>query len=54
MEIVEVNCPDNYMLEVEQFGRCIINGENPLLSLEDSYNNAKLIDGILEQLLIGD
>jgi len=48
-EIV-INCPDNYMLEVEQFGRCILNGEQPLLSYEESYNNAKVIDAALEQI----
>lgn len=45
-----INCPDNYMLEIEQFGRCILNGEEPLISFEDSYNNAKLIDTALEQI----
>lgn len=49
-EIITLNCPDNYMLEVEQFGRCILNGEQPLLSLKDSYDNAKLIDRILMQI----
>ena len=47
---ISVNCPHNYMLEVEQFGRCILNGEQPLISFEDSYNNAKLIDAALEQI----
>lgn len=45
-----INCPHNYMLEVEQFGRCIINGEKPLITYEDSYNNAKLIDQALGQI----
>jgi len=45
-----INCPDNYMLEIEQFGRCILNGEEPLISFEDSYNNAKVIDKALEQI----
>lgn len=45
-----INCPDNYMLEVEQFGRCILNGEEPLISFEDSYGNAKTIDLALEQI----
>ncbi|NLY43123.1 MAG: Gfo/Idh/MocA family oxidoreductase [Clostridiaceae bacterium] len=50
VEEIHVDCPDNYLLEVEQFGRCILEGEEPLVSLEDSYNNAKVIDMILEQV----
>ncbi|MDP4092923.1 MAG: Gfo/Idh/MocA family oxidoreductase [Bacillota bacterium] len=49
-EVLKVDTPDNYMLEVEQFGRCILNNEKPLLSLEDSYKNAQVIDEILKQL----
>lgn len=45
-----INCPHNYMLEVEQFGRCILKGEKPLITYEDSYNNARLIDRALEQI----
>lgn len=51
IEEINVDCPDNYMLEVEQFGRCIIKGEKTLLSLEDSYNNAKVIEEALNQIL---
>lgn len=47
---VDIECPDNYMLEVEQFGRCILDGEKPLLSLEDSYQNARVIDEALKQI----
>lgn len=49
-ELIKVDCPDNYMLEVEQFGRCLLKGEEPLLSLNDSYYNAKAIDEILRQI----
>jgi D-xylose 1-dehydrogenase (NADP+, D-xylono-1,5-lactone-forming) len=38
------------MLEVEQFGRCITDGENPLLSEADSFGNAKVIDEALKQI----
>lgn len=47
---VLINCPDNYMLEVEQFGRCILEGEEPLISFEESYYNAKVIDEALAQI----
>ncbi len=50
-EVHTVSTPNNYMLEVEQFGRCILDGEAPLLSLEDSYGNAAVIDKVLEQII---
>lgn len=50
IEEITVECPDNYMLEVEQFGRCILNGEKPFLNYEDSLNNAKAIDAALKQI----
>lgn len=50
IEEIIVNCPHNYMLEVEQFGRCILNGEDPLITYEDSLNNAKVIDEALKQI----
>lgn len=48
IEEISIDCPDNYMLEVEQFGRCILEGQKPLLTLEDSYNNARVIDEALK------
>ncbi|NLK86126.1 MAG: Gfo/Idh/MocA family oxidoreductase [Clostridiaceae bacterium] len=50
-EEIVVECPHNYMLEVEQFGRCILDGEEPLITFEDSMQNARLIDTILGQIL---
>lgn len=47
---ITVNCPHNYMLEVEQFGRCILNGEKPYVTFEDSFHNAKVIDEALLQI----
>lgn len=49
-EDITVYCPHNYMLEVEQFGRCILEGEKPLITFEDSLNNAKVIDEALRQI----
>ncbi|WP_099466827.1 Gfo/Idh/MocA family protein [Konateibacter massiliensis] len=51
VEEIMINCPHNYMLEVEQFGRCILEGEAPLITYEDSLNNAKVIDEALRQIL---
>jgi predicted dehydrogenase len=50
IEELTVQCPDNYMLEVEQIGRCILNDEKPLLTFEDSINNARVIDEALQQI----
>ena len=49
-EEINIDCPDNYMLEVEQFGRCITDGEIPLLSQEDSFGNASVIDEAIKQI----
>lgn len=43
-----VLCPDNYMLEIEQFGRCILDGEKPLVSREETLRNAKILDKMFE------
>jgi D-xylose 1-dehydrogenase (NADP+, D-xylono-1,5-lactone-forming) len=50
IEEIIIDCPDNYMLEVEQFGRCILEGEKTLLTHEDSLNNAKVIYEALKQI----
>ena len=39
-----VMCPDNYMLEIEQFGRCILDGEKPLVSKEETLRNIRILD----------
>lgn len=43
-----VMCPDNYMLEIEQFGRCILEGEKPLVSKEETLRNARILDMMFE------
>ena len=45
-----VTARQNYSLEIEQFGRCIINGEERHISPDFSIKNAKLIDMILERI----
>ncbi len=42
-------CPDNYMLEIEQMGRCITNGEAPLVSKSETISNIKIMDELLSQ-----
>lgn len=43
-----VRCPDNYMLEIEQFGRCILDGEQPLVSEEETLQNVRILDRAME------
>jgi predicted dehydrogenase len=45
-----VEAPNNYMLEVEQLGRCIIEGEKPHISHEFSMANARTIDKLLVEM----
>lgn len=39
--IVKLQVRNTYTLEIEQFGRCILAGEEPRVSLEESRNNAR-------------
>ena len=48
VKIIEV--PQNYRLEVEQFGRCIKENEMPLVTEEFSVKNARLVDRILKEI----
>ena len=45
-----INVPHNYMLEAEQLGRCIENGEQQHITPEFSIKNAELLDEILKQI----
>ncbi|MDD3361172.1 MAG: Gfo/Idh/MocA family oxidoreductase [Hespellia sp.] len=46
-EVHQLNVASNYKLEAEQFGRCIIDGEEPLVSNEFSIKLAKAMDRVL-------
>lgn len=48
---IEIDCPDNYMLEIEQFGRAVRGREKPLITFEDSLGNAAVIEEALCQIL---
>ena len=41
--------PDNYTLEVEQLGRCILGDEKPFVTPEFSVKNAELMDRVLKE-----
>ncbi|MCR5324714.1 MAG: Gfo/Idh/MocA family oxidoreductase [Lachnospiraceae bacterium] len=45
-----VSVPQNYSLEVEQLGRCILEGEKPHITPEFSIKNAELIDKVLYEI----
>lgn len=50
-EIIKtVQTPHNYMLETQQLGRCILNGETPHVSNEFTIANAKVMDTILAKI----
>ncbi len=44
---------NHFILEVEQFGRCVLNGETPLLSLADARTNCQLINATLDSVSSG-
>lgn len=44
---------NHFILEVEQFGRCVLAGEAPLLSLADAKLNCQLINMTLESVAMG-
>lgn len=43
-----VLCPDNYMLEIEQFGRCVLGEEAPYIAEEETVLNARILDMIMD------
>ena len=49
-ETKKVMTPQNYRLEVEQLGRCIIDGEAPHVSHEFTLLNARTMDRILKEI----
>ena len=46
----KVFVPQNYALEIEQLGRCILSGEKPHVTSDFSIKNAKLIDTVLKEI----
>ncbi|RGY97734.1 Gfo/Idh/MocA family oxidoreductase [Clostridium sp. AM58-1XD] len=46
----DVEAPSNYRLEAEQFGRCILEGERPLVSNEFSIKNAEVLTEVLKKI----
>ncbi|MBR5368850.1 MAG: Gfo/Idh/MocA family oxidoreductase [Lachnospiraceae bacterium] len=45
----KIRVPQNYALEVEQFGNCILKGEEPIVTPDFSIRNAQLMEKILEK-----
>jgi predicted dehydrogenase len=46
----KLEVPQNYSLEIEQLGRCILDGETPFVSSDFSIKNAKLMDAVLQKI----
>ena len=46
----KITAPQNYSLEVEQLGRCILSGENPHVASDFSVRNAELMDMVFAQI----
>lgn len=49
-EVRTVKAPHNYMLEVEQFGRCIADGEEPHVSHAFTLENGELLERVLKEI----
>ena len=45
-----VKAPNNYTLETEQLGRCVLGEEKPLVTEDFSLANARVLDRILEDI----
>lgn len=45
-----VTTPQNYKLEVEQLGRCILEGESPFVTHEFTLKNARVLEKILTSI----
>ena len=45
-----VTVPQNYKLEVEQMGRCILNGEAPFVSHDFTLKNARVLEKVLSSI----
>lgn len=46
----KLEVPQNYSLEIEQLGRCILDGEKPFINPDFSIKNAKLMDAVLQEI----
>lgn len=45
-----VSTPQNYKLEVEQLGRCILDGESPFVTHEFTLKNARILEKVLNAI----
>lgn len=46
----KIEVPQNYSLEIEQLGSCILNEEKPFVNEEFSIKNARLIESVLHEI----
>ena len=45
-----ISAPQNYRLEVEQLGRCILSGEAPHVTEAFTLRNSRVLQAILEKI----
>ena len=50
MTVRKISAPQNYSLEVGQFGRCILSGESTYVTPAFSIKNSELMDSILKEI----
>ena len=46
----KISVPQNYSLELEQLGSCILDGRKPHITPDFSLKNARLIDRVLKEI----
>jgi predicted dehydrogenase len=47
---VVFNANNTYAMEIEQFGRCILNGEKPFMSIEESRKNLHMMEMLFQAI----
>ena len=46
----KIKTPQNYSLEIEQLGKCILSGEKPFVTPEFSIKNARFMDAVFKEI----
>jgi len=46
----KIHSPQNYSLEIEQMGKCILSGEKPFVSPEFSIKNSRFMDAVFKEI----
>ena len=46
----KIHSQQNYSLEIEQMGKCILSGEKPFVSPEFSIKNSRFMDAVFKEI----